>query len=371
MGYGSGSDFGGCDFDPWVQECNATEIWCDSGYYNDYMCWYGNYCLQQVSDWDGCPGVCHVPCNWETEEYCDMGMDSNNCWLGNYCQSIESGGCPSTTASGSDDGTSTFTCFEPYYQDCNSTEIACDAGMDSEGCWYGNYCINQVNEWDGCHGVCSMNCNWETEDWCDMGTDSNGCWMGNWCQDKSMGGYPAPMGGSELASGEDICAHMTHTEECGASQISCDAGTSYEGCWFGNYCIDSVNSWDSCPGMCSTNCNWDTEEWCDMGMDSNGCWMGNWCQDMSLGGCPDVGMVSKRGAMEKRKAMAHRADFGSGSDYGFPNYGSGSDYGFPNYGSGSDYGMNYGSDYGSDYGFNYGSSDYGSEYGFDYGSGSD
>lgn len=113
----------------------------------------------QVSDWDGCPGVCHIPCNWETEvslstircwekinssekklnqEYCDMGMDSNNCWLGNYCQSIESGGCPSTTglewwwfvracldndyfeylfsASGSDDGTSTFTCFEPYYQ---------------------------------------------------------------------------------------------------------------------------------------------------------------------------------------------------------------------------------------------------------------
>merc|ERR1711944_307511 len=91
------------------------------------------------------------------------------------------------------------------------------------------------------------------------GTDSNGCWMGNWCQDKSMGGCPAPMGGSELASGEDICAHMTHTEECGASQISCDAGTSYEGCWYGNYCIDMTNSWDNCPGMCSMSCNWDTE----------------------------------------------------------------------------------------------------------------
>merc|ERR1719239_1848336 len=35
-------------------ECNATEIWCDSGYYNDNQCWYGNYCLQQVSEWDGC-----------------------------------------------------------------------------------------------------------------------------------------------------------------------------------------------------------------------------------------------------------------------------------------------------------------------------
>jgi len=317
--YGSGSDFGGCDFDPWVQECNATEIWCDSGYYNDYMCWYGNYCLQQVSDWDGCPGVCHIPCNWETEEYCDMGMDSNNCWLGNYCQSIESGGCPSTTASGSDDGTSTFTCFEPYYQDCNSTEIACDAGMDSDGCWYGNYCISQVNEWDGCHGVCSMNCNWETEDWCDMGTDSNGCWMGNWCQDKSMGGCPAPMGGSELASGEDICAHMTHTEECGASQISCDAGTSYEGCWYGNYCIDMTNSWDNCPGMCSMSCNWDTEEWCDMGVDSNGCWLGNYCQDINAGGCP---VMTKRGSMEKLRALAAKTDR-SASGSGYSAFGSG------------------------------------------------
>merc|ERR1719414_1491622 len=189
-GSGSGS---GCDFDPWTQECNATEIWCDSGYYNDYTCWYGNNCVQQINEWDGCPGMCHMPCNWETEDYCDMGYDSNNCWLGNYC-------------------------------------------------------INQVNEWDGCYGVCSMNCNWETEDWCDMGTDSNGCWMGNWCQDKSMGGCPAPMGGSEVASGEDICAHMTWTEECGASQISCDSGYSYEGCWYGNYCIDMTNSWDNCPG---------------------------------------------------------------------------------------------------------------------------
>merc|ERR1712130_103421 len=81
------------------------------------------------------------------------------------------------------------------------------------------------------------------------------------------------MGGSEVASGEDICAHMTWTEESGASQISCDSGYSYEGCWFGNYCIDSVNSWDSCPGVYSTMCNWDTEEWCDMGVDTNGCWM--------------------------------------------------------------------------------------------------
>ena len=70
----------------------------------------------------------------------------------------------STSGSGSSDygsndySGSGFTCFEPYtqvsfgpisissfVQDCNSTEIHCDAGMDSEGCWYGNYCINQVS----------------------------------------------------------------------------------------------------------------------------------------------------------------------------------------------------------------------------------
>ena len=31
-----------------------------------------------------------------------------------------------------------------FVQECNATEIYCDAGMDSEGCWYGNYCLNQV-----------------------------------------------------------------------------------------------------------------------------------------------------------------------------------------------------------------------------------
>merc|ERR1712193_318936 len=194
---GSGSGSGtACDYDPWTQECNGTEIWCDSGYYTGTsgdQCWYGNYCLQLVNEWDGCPGICHTPCNWDAEDYCDMGMDENNCWMGNWCQDESLGGCPSHTGSGSSDYSgSTSTCAEAYTQECNSTELYCDAGMDSEGCWYG-------------------------------------CWMGNWCQDKSMGGCPPPMGGSELNSGEDICAHMTYTEECSNSQISCDSGYSYEG----------------------------------------------------------------------------------------------------------------------------------------------
>ena len=29
-------------------------------------------------------------------------------------------------------------------QECNSTEIYCDAGNDGQGCWLGNYCIAQV-----------------------------------------------------------------------------------------------------------------------------------------------------------------------------------------------------------------------------------
>merc|ERR1711934_990059 len=53
-----------------------------------------------------------------------------------------------------------------------------------------------------------------------------------------------------------------------------------------------------------------------MGFDANGCWMGNWCQDMTMGGCPEITMVSKRGAMEKKKAMERIAS-GYGSDYGF------------------------------------------------------
>ena len=29
-------------------------------------------------------------------------------------------------------------------QECNSTEIYCDAGNDGQGCWLGNYCVAQV-----------------------------------------------------------------------------------------------------------------------------------------------------------------------------------------------------------------------------------
>merc|ERR1719466_726587 len=67
----SGSGSGACDFDPNIRECNGTEIWCDIGYYSD-GCWMGNYCLPQVLE-DGCPGICHENCNWETQDWCDIG----------------------------------------------------------------------------------------------------------------------------------------------------------------------------------------------------------------------------------------------------------------------------------------------------------
>jgi len=126
-------------------------------------------------------------------------MDSNNCWLGNYCQDKSSGGCPAGSSfydyanydnyGNYDYGSGSGTCYEAHTQECNSTEIYCDAGNDGQGCWLGNYCIAQV-ESDGCPGMCSESCDWNNEDWCDMGVDSNGCWMGNWCQDIAEGGCP-------------------------------------------------------------------------------------------------------------------------------------------------------------------------------------
>merc|ERR1711990_41808 len=231
-----------CDYEPIIQECNATtQIWCDGGSYNGNSCWFGNYCVQKVRVWNGCPGVCHTPCNWETEHFCDMGtkaIGENECWVGNWCQDISLGECPAVGCAVGVEASSS--CSDPYESICEpDTQISCDGGHDSEGCWYGNYCIDQINEYDGCFGVCSMNCNYETEDWCDMVTDANGCWMGNWCQDKSMGGCPPPMGGSELNSGEDLCAHITTSSEaCNSTQISCDMGNSPEGCWYGNYCAN-------------------------------------------------------------------------------------------------------------------------------------
>merc|ERR1712172_447098 len=105
--------------------------------------------------------------------------------------------------------------FEPDNQACNETEINCNAGFDSMGCSYGNYCIQKVNEYDGCSGVCGQICNYETEDWCDMGNDSTGCWLGNWCQDKSEGGCPVPQYGSEMASGYGLSEGATVMERAG------------------------------------------------------------------------------------------------------------------------------------------------------------
>merc|ERR1719228_1566577 len=142
-GTGSGS---GCPYEAHTQTCNETQIDCDAGYYGD-GCWYGNYCLQQIQEWDGCPGVCSTNCNWETEDYCSYEPDSNGCWMGNWCQDKSMGGCPEPgTGSGTGSGTASGSgsCYDPYTQECNATEIYCDSGMDPEGCWYGNYCLQLI-----------------------------------------------------------------------------------------------------------------------------------------------------------------------------------------------------------------------------------
>jgi len=344
QGWSSGYGDDECDYEPYYQTCNETEIWCDGGYYNGNSCWFGNYCLQQVSDYDGCPGVCHTPCNWETEDFCDMGYKTFGqleCWVGNWCQSKSLGGCPSVGyydydyygyggygGYGGYEGYGGYggygeaygpvsSCYDKaHLQECSHNEIYCDAGYDSLGCWYGNYCIQEVNDY-GCYGVCGQNCNYETEDWCDIGFDSNGCWMGNWCQDKSEGGCPPAHYGSETATGygfgsgsaEDVCAHVTTWHEtCNGNQTSCDLGYSPEYCWYGNYCVDIVD-YSGCPGVCGTMCDWRTEEWCDLGFDGQeglgwsgeGCWMGNWCNPIGLiaNGTSCYGVNERATALER------------------------------------------------------------------------
>merc|ERR1712181_181369 len=129
--------------------------------------------------------------------------------------------------------------FEPVYQACNETEINCDAGFDSMGCPLGNYCIQEVNEYDGCSNVCGQICNYETEDWCDMGyDDSTGCWLGNWCQDKIKGGCTAPQYGSEMASGYGLNERATVMERAGTTgkskiKIVClTLPPFHRRCWF-------------------------------------------------------------------------------------------------------------------------------------------
>merc|ERR1712181_108481 len=129
--------------------------------------------------------------------------------------------------------------FEPDNQACNETETHCDAGFDSMGCPMGNYCIQKVNEYDGCSGVCGQICNYETEDWCDMGyDDSTGCWLGNWCQDKSKGGCTAPQYGSEMASGYGLSERATVMERAGKTgkskiKIVClTLPPFHRRCWF-------------------------------------------------------------------------------------------------------------------------------------------
>merc|ERR1719334_1576780 len=328
-----------CPYEPYTMECNETQSYCDSGYYNNGSCWNGNYCVDEIQSWDGCPGVCSTNCNWETEDFCSYEYDSDGCWMGNWCQDKSLGGCPepedeseiTSMGSGAESftGSGSSACYEPYTQECNATELYCDSGISPEGCWHGNYCLQQIQEWDGGPGVCATNCNWETEDWCSYDYDSDGCWMGNWCQDKSLGGCPEPTSGSGIDNtgfGSAAC-YDPYVQTCNDTEISCDSGMSLEGCWYGNYCIlkewegcpgvcstpcnpdtelycdsgsspegcwygnhciQKVYEWDGCPGVCGANCNWETEDLCDQGTDTDGCWLGNWCQDKAMGGCPNI-----------------------------------------------------------------------------------
>merc|ERR1719309_1924823 len=99
------------------------------------------------------------------------------------------------------------------------------------------------------------------------------------------------------------CAWDPVKQECSATEISCDAGASPEGCSYGNYCLPKDQE-DGCPTICPNMCNWETEISCEKGVDMDGCWIGNFCQKKIGGECPLN--VSDRKRKGKRKGKKNR-----------------------------------------------------------------
>merc|ERR1712217_1024646 len=88
--------------------------------------------------------------------------------------------------------------------------------------------------------MCSMNCNWDTEEWfvferrfvltscllcrCDMGVDSNGCWLGNYCQDINAGGWPVM---TKRGSMEKLRALAAKTDRAASGSGYSASGSGY------------------------------------------------------------------------------------------------------------------------------------------------
>jgi len=256
----------GCEEYPPV-ECGEGEMPCPGGEWDG--CPYPDYCIQtewEMYDGIKCPGICGAQCGME-DMWCDNGMDTNGCWMGNYCMPNPDGTaeCPAPPP----------VCPEVEPAECGEGEMPCWGGMNADGCPYPDYCT--MMEWENtdgskCPGMCSAMCNYEHDLWCDNGVDANGCWMGNYCMPKGTDGTAA------CPTAAPTCPENVPAE-CGEGEQVCWGGMDENQCPFPDYCIqekyeneDGSECWNACPMNCGA-----TDLYCDNGMDSNGCWMGNYC----------------------------------------------------------------------------------------------
>jgi len=141
-----------------------------------------------------CPEPTFTVCDMATGEIvCDMGMGPDGCWMGDYCMPAGSV-CPEPivyeTATTLTDGTPE--CFMPPPSVCDMAagEVICDMGWDTNGCWMGDYCMPTGSVCPDPFGTVETACPMPPpsvcdtaagEIFCDMGFDTNGCWMGDYC----------------------------------------------------------------------------------------------------------------------------------------------------------------------------------------------
>ena len=222
--------------------CNENQIHCDGGIACFNGCPGWDYCAEGYA---GCPAMCSVTCNYDAgEQYCDMGMDDNQCWMGAYCAE-PSNVCPAMCPTV-----------------CGANETICEHPNDANGCSTGGFCAPAGTE---CPVQCPTNdpveCDAETEMVCWGGNDAAGCALPDYCTPMMVEGANGTM------------CYGTCYQSCGENELNCYNGVDDNGCDMGNYC---ASGYDVCPPVCHTMCL-ATETYCDMGLTEDNCWLGNYC----------------------------------------------------------------------------------------------
>ena len=97
---------------------------------------------------------------------------------------------------------------------------------------------------------------------CDNGVDPDGCWMGNWCLEMDTAAVCPP-----------TCPMM-----CGLDMLMCPMGQDANGCEMPPMCMPMPQEGDVCGPMCPAVCNWAEEMPCPGGHDaSNDCPFPDFC----------------------------------------------------------------------------------------------